>query len=144
LTAGAHAPKFRLVLFDVDSTLVTIEGIDWLAGGNLEIAKLTEAAMRGDIPLDRVYARRLEMIRPTREKIDALGRQYVASLVNGASETIDQLREAGVHIHLVTAGIEQAIAPLAARLQIPPANVHAVAVRFGANGDYTGFDERSQ
>ncbi|MGZ7040105.1 MAG: HAD-IB family phosphatase [Thermoanaerobaculia bacterium] len=143
MTAGARAPKFRLVFFDVDSTLVTIEGIDWLAGGNAKVARLTEAAMKGDVPLDQVYARRLELIRPNREKIEALGQQYIASLVDGASDTIEQLHAEGIHIHLVTAGIAQAIAPLAVRLQIPPANVHAVALRFGANGDYAGFDERS-
>ena len=59
-------PIFRFVFFDVDSTLVTIEGIDVLADGNPEIAKLTDAAMNGEIPLDQVYARRLEMIRPRR------------------------------------------------------------------------------
>jgi phosphoserine phosphatase len=143
LTAGAQEPKFRVVFFDVDSTLVTIEGIDWLAGGNAEVTTLTEAAMRGEIPLDRVYARRLEMIRPTRDAIDALGRQYIASLVEGASETIERLRGENVDVHLVTAGIAQAIAPLAARLRIPPPSVHAVALRFGPNGEYAGFDERS-
>jgi len=64
--------KFRFVFFDVDSTLVTIEGIDVLAGGNPEIASLTNAAMNGEIPLDQVYARRLELIRPTRAQVDAL------------------------------------------------------------------------
>ena len=59
-------PKYRLVFFDVDSTLVTIEGIDVLAGGNPEVAKLTEAAMNGEIQLDEVYGRRLELIQPTR------------------------------------------------------------------------------
>jgi phosphoserine phosphatase len=54
LTAGVGEPRFRLVFFDVDSTLVTIEGIDWLARGNASVAALTEAAMRGEIPLEHV------------------------------------------------------------------------------------------
>src|SRR2546430_7487503 len=105
--------KYRFAFFDVDSTLVTIEGIDVLAGGNPEIARLTDAAMNGEIPLDQVYARRLELIRPTRIAVDELARHYIESLVNGAEETIRTLKDAGAQLHLVTAGISQAIHPLA-------------------------------
>lgn len=136
-------PRYRFVFFDVDSTLVTIEGIDVLAEGNPEIVRLTSAAMNGEIPLDQVYARRLEIIRPTREDIDALGRRYVASLVDGAAETIAALQSAGVDVHLVTAGIAQAIAPLAESLHVPPRAVHAVALRFDEAGSYVDFDRRS-
>ena len=132
---------FRLVFFDVDSTLVTIEGIDVLAGGNPEVARLTEAAMNGDIPLDEVYAKRLEMIRPTRAQVDALAQQYLDSLTPGARETIDALRDRSVNIHLVTAGIAQAIAPLAAHLGVR--NVHAVSLRFDDAGNFADFDRRS-
>lgn len=133
-------PKFRLVFFDVDSTLVTIEGIDELAKGNPEIARLTEAAMNGEIALDQVYARRLEIIKPTRAQIDALAQRYLDTLVEGAEETISTLRKNGVQVHIVTAGIAQAIAPLAQRLGAP---LHAVSLQFDEKGDYAGFDRRS-
>jgi phosphoserine phosphatase len=135
--------KYRFVFFDVDSTLVTIEGIDVLANGNPEIVRLTDAAMNGEIPLDEVYGRRLEIIRPTREAVDALGRRYLESLVDGAEETIATLKNAGADVHLVTAGIAQAIAPLAAKLQIAPRAVHAVALEFHDDGSYKDFDRRS-
>jgi len=135
--------KFRFVFFDVDSTLVTIEGIDVLAGGNPEIAKLTDAAMNGEIPLDQVYARRLELIRPTREAVERLAQQYVASMTDGTEETIRTLREAGAQVHLVTAGIAQAILPLASHLGVPQRAVHAVALRFNERGEYEDFDRRT-
>lgn len=135
--------KFRFVFFDVDSTLVTIEGIDVLAGGNPEIAKLTDAAMNGEIPLDQVYARRLEMIRPTRDAVERLAQQYVDSMTDGAEETIRTLREAGAQVHLVTAGIAQAILPLASHLGVPQRAVHAVALRFNERGEYEDFDRRT-
>jgi phosphoserine phosphatase len=134
---------YRFVFFDVDSTLVTIEGIDVLAAGNPEIVRLTDAAMNGEIPLDQVYGKRLEIIRPTRADVDALGQRYVASLVDGVEETIAALQGAGVDVHLVTAGIAQAIAPLAAHLNIAPRAVHAVPLQFDTDGAYTGFDQRS-
>lgn len=133
--------KYRYLFFDVDSTLVTIEGIDVLAGGNREIAKLTSAAMNGEAPLDEVYARRLEIIRPARSAVAALADQYLGSLVDGAEGVIATLRERGHVLHLVTAGIEQAIAPLAERLGIR--NVHAVRLMFDENGNYADFDRRS-
>jgi phosphoserine phosphatase len=136
-------PKFRVVFFDVDSTLVTIEGVDVLAGGNPEIARLTDAAMNGEIALDQVYGKRLEIIKPSREAIEQLGQQYIASLVPGALETFARLREAGSTIHLVTAGIEQAILPLASHLGIAPRAVHAVPLKFDQGGAYADFDRRS-
>lgn len=134
-------PPYRLVFFDVDSTLVTIEGIDILGRGNPDIVRLTEAAMNGAIPLDEAYARRLEMIRPSRADVDALAARYRQSLVDGAAETIGELQRAGVIVHLVTAGIEQAIVPLAETLGVR--NVHAVRLTFAAGGAYHDFDRRS-
>jgi len=135
--------NYRLVLFDVDSTLVTIEGVDVLAGGNPEIARLTEAAMNGEVPVDAVYAKRLEIIRPTRAAIDALGQRYVGSIVSGVDAAFAALHQAGVDIHLVTAGIAQAIRPLAAHLGLADRAVHAVAMRFDDRGNYVDFDRQS-
>jgi phosphoserine phosphatase len=132
---------YRLVFFDVDSTLVTIEGIDILGRGDPAIVELTEAAMNGEIPLEEVYARRLEMIRPTAADLDALAERYLASIVNGAPEVIAELQRDGTIVHLVTAGIEQAILPLAEALGVR--NVHAVRLRFTAGGAYEDFDRRS-
>ncbi|HVG23844.1 MAG TPA: HAD-IB family phosphatase [Thermoanaerobaculia bacterium] len=135
--------KYRFIFFDVDSTLVTIEGIDVLANGNPEIVRLTEQAMNGEVPVDQVYARRLEIIRPTRADVAALGQQYIAAMVDGVEETIGELRAAGADVHLVTAGIAQAIEPLARHLGIAPRAVHAVGLQFDADGNYVDFDRRS-
>jgi phosphoserine phosphatase len=134
---------YRLIFFDVDSTLVTIEGIDVLANGAPEIAALTDAAMNGLIPLDQVYARRLDIIKPARHDVEKLATTYVDSIVDGAKETIAALHDAGALVHLITGGIEQAILPLAELLGIPERNVHAVRLRFDASGAYEDFDRRS-
>ena len=55
------------IFFDCDSTLSTIEGIDELArlkGVEARIVELTNAAMDGKIPLQEVYAERLEACWP--------------------------------------------------------------------------------
>ncbi|HEV7428601.1 MAG TPA: HAD-IB family phosphatase [Thermoanaerobaculia bacterium] len=134
---------YRFAFFDVDSTLVTIEGIDVLADGNPEIATLTAAAMNGEIPLDQVYTKRLEMIRPSRQRVEQLAAEYLRSLVDGAQETVAALHDRGVVVHLITAGIEPAVLPVANVLKIAQRNVHAVKLTFDANGNYADFDRRS-
>ena len=133
-------PKYRLIFFDVDSTLVNIEGIDILGAGNPEVARLTEAAMNGEIPLDQIYARRLEMIRPDRAAVEKLSRRYLDSLVEGADETIRKLKEAKCVIHFVTAGIAQAVESLAGKFGV---QAHAVRLRFTEDGEYDDFDRGS-
>ncbi len=54
----------KLIVFDCDSTLSSIEGIDELArvkGQSIfeQVAELTHAAMNGVVPLDEVFTRRL-------------------------------------------------------------------------------------
>ena len=48
-----------------------------------------------------------------------------------------------MELFIVSAGIEQAILPLAARLGIPERSVFAVRLAFDAGGDYAGFDRTS-
>ena len=83
----------RSVVFDCDSTLSAIEGIDELAAEHAdEIRGLTDAAMDGSLPLVEVYGRRLEIIRPTRQAVDDLSTLYIQRLVEDARETV-----AGLH-----------------------------------------------
>ncbi len=51
-TPPLHLADFRLVAFDMDSTLINIECVDEIAeavGRKAEVAEITEAAMRGEI-----------------------------------------------------------------------------------------------
>ena len=66
-------PPYGTLVFDCDSTLSEIEGIEELAGAQKdEIAELTNRAMDGAVPLEEVYGLRLEWIRPTRPAVDAV------------------------------------------------------------------------
>ncbi|RMG45838.1 MAG: haloacid dehalogenase [Acidobacteria bacterium] len=137
-------PPFETVVFDCDSTLVAIEGIDELARRRgIDIADDTRAAMEGRLPLEAVYRRRLERVRPSREDMDWLARRYVESLVPGAVETVLALAVLGKKVHIVSGGLEPAVRAVAERLGIDRSRVHAVAVRFGAGGEYAGYDTAS-
>src|SRR5690606_32733631 len=143
---AARAP-FASVWFDCDSTLSTIEGIDELARARPEcaaaIAELTRRAMDGAIPLQQVYGERLRRIAPTRAEVEALARRYVATLVPGARETVAALRRLGKTVGIVSGGLRPAVLAVAHELSIPAEHVHAVDVRFAADGGYAGFDAGS-
>lgn len=140
--------KFATVVLDVDSTLAGIEGIDWLAerrGADVaaRVAKLTEDAMHGVIPLESVYGARLEAIRPTLADIEALGTEYVRQQAVGSGAAVRAIRDAGVDVVLVSGGIRQAIAPLARAVGLDSGDVNAVRLRFDGHGDYLSYDAAS-
>ncbi len=116
-----------LLFLDCDSTLSTIEGIDELARRRgVDVAALTAQAMDGELPMDQVYRRRLERIHPTAEDFAWLAVEYRRTLVEGAAEVVAALLELGVACHVISGGLEPAVAPFAAELGIPGDRVHAV------------------
>ncbi|MCC7053380.1 MAG: haloacid dehalogenase-like hydrolase [Gemmatimonadaceae bacterium] len=130
---------FQSVVLDVDSTVSAIEGIDWLAGlrdasVSRLIVALTSDAMDGRITLGEVYGRRLAIIRPTRDELAALGREYIATVLPGAREAIAAWQAEGVRVDLVSGGLRDALLPLADWLGVPRDRVHAVDVTYDDDG----------
>ena len=135
---------FASVVFDCDSTLAAVEGIDELAGPfRDQIQALTDAAMEGTVPLEEVYGRRLELIRPTRERVDEVGRMYVRALVPHARETVAALRWLGKTVRIVSGGLRPPVEAVAAELGIPPEDVAAVGISFDGGGAYADFERAS-
>jgi phosphoserine phosphatase len=140
--------RFSSVVFDVDSTLSGIEGIDWLAaqrGPEIQAwsAELTDRAMSGEIPIEAVYGERMSKVRPSRSEIEELGRIYIERMTRGARELFADFHERGIETVMVSGGLLEAIAPLAAALGVDHDHVHAVSIYFDSDGSYAGFDESS-
>jgi len=134
------------ILFDCDSTLSSLEGIDELAkqiGVHDQLAPLTQAAMEGEVKLDEIYKKRLDLIQPDKHTIEWLAQRYIETLVTDADIVIEKLQKANKQIHIISGGLRQAILPLAKKLNIAEINVHAVDVYFDSNESYTGFNEQS-
>lgn len=135
----------KLIIFDCDSTLSAIEGIDELARTrgpevHARVEAMTRDAMDGKIPVEEVFARRLAIIRPSRANVAAVSRLYVAQVEPTARATIAQLKAAGWTPLILSGGFRPAIAPMAQYLGI--ARVEAVDLFFDAAGDFAGFDEK--
>lgn len=136
-------PPYTTVLFDCDSTLSFIEGVEQVAGARgPEIAELTRRAMGGELRLEEVYGARLELLRPTRGALEEVGREYVRTAVPHARELVAALRSLGKTVGIVSGGLLPAVAVLADWLGIDPDHAHAVELRFDAEGAYAGFDDR--
>jgi phosphoserine phosphatase len=133
--------RYQTVVFDCDSTLSAVEGIDTLAGdARDEVRALTESAMAGGVPLEEVYGRRLELIRPTRAAIEALTARYIDAVVDDAGVAIAALRARGVTVRIISGGLLPAVVGLAGHLGVEPDAVAAVPIRFDDGGEYAGFD----
>jgi phosphoserine phosphatase len=103
----ARLADFRLVAFDMDSTVITIECIDELgdaAGRKPEIAAITEAAMRGELDFSESLRRRVALL--TGVDQEALQRVYDEKLrlSPGAERLIAGCKAAGIRLLLVSGG----------------------------------------
>jgi len=106
--AGLRATDFRLAVFDMDSTLITIECVDEIAdfaGRKAEVAAITEAAMRGEIAdYDESLRRRVALLAglPS-QTLEQVWTERVR-LSPGAETLIDGLKSAGLRTLVVSGG----------------------------------------
>ena len=138
---GVSAPK--LLIFDCDSTLSSIEGIDELARVRgpetfKRVEEMTNEAMDGKISVEAVFGRRLEIIQPEAAHIAQIGQRYIDTVEPTAVETLKTARAAGWTVLILSGGFRPIIRPLADFLGVE--RVEAVDLFFDASGRYTGFD----
>lgn len=118
--AGLARRAKRLIVFDVDSTLVQGEVIEMLAaraGVEDEVREVTESAMRGEIDFSESLHKRVA----TLAGLDASVIDEVAAgieLTPGARTTIRTLRRLGYHCGVVSGGFIQVIDGLAKELEL--------------------------
>jgi phosphoserine phosphatase len=110
----------RLIVFDVDSTLIRGEVIEMLAarvGAEAAVAEVTEAAMRGELDFAESLHRRVATLAGlSTEVLDDVADQI--ELTPGARTTIRTLRRLGFHCGIVSGGFRQVIEPLAHELMM--------------------------
>ncbi len=118
--AGLARRAKRLIVFDVDSTLIQGEVIEMLAahaGVEDEVRKVTEAAMRGEIDFAESLRQRVATLAGLDEAvIDEVAE--VIELTPGARTTIRTLRRLGFRCGVVSGGFRQVIEPLAHDLEL--------------------------
>lgn len=127
----------HIVCFDVDSTVITEEGIDELArfcGKGDDVARLTKEAMQGSMTFQDALKRRLDIISPSQQQIKEFIKLKPATLSLGIKDFIDYLRGKGIEIYLVSGGFDCLIEPVAMELGVPLRNVFANKLLFSFQG----------
>jgi phosphoserine phosphatase len=129
---------FRLLVMDMDSTLITIETIDELAdmqGLKPQVAAITAQAMRGEIEYNESLARRVALLKGLDES--AMDRVYQErlKLSPGAEQLLSAARKAGLKTLLVSGGFTSITDRLKPRLQLDYTRSNTLAV---SEGRYTG------
>jgi phosphoserine phosphatase len=129
---------FRLLVTDMDSTLITIETIDELAdlvGKKAQVSEITAQAMRGEIPYDESLRRRVAVLKGLPEmELDRVYLQRV-KLSPGGDKLIAGVQKAGLKILLVSGGFTHVTEKLKAKLKLDYARANTLKV---AGGKLTG------
>ncbi len=124
---------FQVALFDCDSTLSAVEGIDVLTDDpttRAAISELTDLAMEGEVPLEDVYGERLAMINPTRREMRAVKNQYKAAVVPDAVEVLAALTAADIETWVISGGLLEPVVEFATWLGVSADRVKAVEAEF--------------
>ena len=125
--------RHQHVIFDCDSTLSRIEGIDelaHLAGVTHEVKIMTDAAMAGEIALEEVYGKRLELIKPTQNDISMLKQAYKNTATKNAQMVVQLLKEHDHDVYIVSGGLMEPVCEFGISLGIPEENIRAVGVNY--------------
>lgn len=145
---GAFVPadltldRFRVLVMDMDSTLITIECIDEIAdmqGLKSEVANITESAMRGELDFRDSLLKRVALL----EGLDASALDQVFEqrlrLSKGARALLETVKAAGLRTVLVSGGFTYFTERLQQSLPLDLTRANLLEVRHGTlTGRVTG------
>ncbi|MEE4264943.1 MAG: phosphoserine phosphatase SerB [Desulfobacteraceae bacterium] len=105
---AAYRKNKRMICFDMDSTLVSMEGIDEMArkaGVHREVARITEKAMRGDFDFEEALRQRVAMLKGLALD-DVMEIRNHLTLSGGAEELLTTLKWLGFKLGIVSGGFD--------------------------------------
>ncbi len=127
----------RLVVFDMDSTLIEAEVIDELAkeaGVGEEVSKITEQAMRGEIDFKESFRRRVALLKGLDESVLERVAQRI-KMTEGAELLISTLSSLGYKTGILSGGFSYFAERLQKRLGIDYIHANELEIE---NGKVTG------
>lgn len=124
----------RLFVFDMDSTLIQGEVIDELAkmaGVGEDVARITEAAMRGELKFDESFTRRVALLKGlAEERVHSL--LHTIPLADGAERLIRTLKLLGYKTAILSGGFNFFARSLQQRLGIDYVHSNELEILDGA------------
>jgi len=152
LPEGFDASAVRLLITDMDSTLINIECVDEIAdfvGCKPQVAAITEAAMRGELDFAASLRKRVALLEGL--EVTALQRVYDERLkLNpGAEELVAGLKSRQIKMALVSGGFTFFTERLKQRLKLDYTLANVLAENGGrlqghVDGDIVGGDAKAK
>ena len=136
---GLRLSDYKLVAFDMDSTLINIECVDEIAdlvGRKAEVAAITEAAMRGELAdYKESLRRRVALLAGAPASALETIYQDRLRLNPGVQQFVSACQQAGLKTLLVSGGFTYFSERIRQRLRLDFARANTLGV---ANGHLTG------
>ncbi len=131
--AGLRRRAQRLIILDVDSTLIQNEMIDLLAdqaGVGEQCAAITESAMRGELDFEESLRERVALL--AGQPVEIIDRAYERlELTKGANTFIGTLKHLGYKVAIVSGGFTSFTRLLSDRLDLDYSKANTLEVRRG-------------
>jgi len=131
--SGLNRFARKLVVMDVDSTLISQEVIDLLAeaaGVGQEVRAITESTMRGELDFEASLRKRVALLKGQPETIIFEVAKQV-TLTPGARTLIRTLNKLGHGVGLVSGGFSQVVDPIAKQLGIEHVRSNTLEIVYG-------------
>ncbi|MEO8723700.1 MAG: phosphoserine phosphatase SerB [Sphingobium sp.] len=128
----------KLLIADMDSTMITVECIDELAdyaGIKAQIAAVTEAAMRGELDFAEALRARVALLAGMDETLIDQCRAERVKIMPGAKALVQTMRARGAQTVLVSGGFTRFAEPVAAEIGFARVVANVLDI---ANGQLTG------
>ena len=129
----AHRRK-RLLIADMDSTMITVECIDELAdyaGLKAEVADITERAMQGELDFEAALDARVALLRGMDAAVIDRCREERVRLMPGATTLVRTMRARGATCLLVSGGFTRFAEPVAAAIGFDRALANELLIEDG-------------
>ncbi len=124
----------KLLVADMDSTMITVECIDELAdyaGIKAQIAEVTERAMRGELDFEDALRSRVALLSGLDESIIETCLRERVEIMPGAIALIQTLRRDGGHAILVSGGFTRFAEPVADEIGFHEAIANSLGISGG-------------
>jgi phosphoserine phosphatase len=110
IVQGEAGRRKRLLIADMDSTMITVECIDELAdyaGIKAEVAEVTERAMRGELPFAEALRARVALLKDLDEAVIERCHDERVRITPGAEALVRTMRRDGAECLLVSGGFSR-------------------------------------
>jgi len=144
-------PNIKFV-FDFDSTLTSVEGLDVLADISLrnnpdkesvinQIQEITDLGIDGDISFSDSLSIRIDLLKANKSQLKELVNFLKTKLSVSVKSNKEFFTKYQDQIYVISCGFKEFIDPVVAELHINPERVFANTFTFNETGLITGFDE---